>query len=573
MKLRGGILPDNLGRGFPVSIEAFGSSSISTQGKTNLAPIFEENAARGCAAMLLGHDPGNASRGACFNIGPSGEHKGHALTFGRTRGGKGVSSIIPALLTYAGSMVVIDPKGENAWITAARRRAMGHRTVILDPWNEVNRRFGEKIGVVETITRFNPFSALNPADQDFADDIAAIAEALIMQTGNDPHWPDSARELTAGLIAAEIQDKGNRASARSIRKLLTAPIDVLRCAIDIIMQEFPGSVAANKLSSFAEADSNTKEIGSVRSTARTQTAFLDSNRLLESMETDDEPFNLGDLATSKVTLYLVLPVDRLRTHGRWLRLILTLAIRAISKAKDSPKFPVTFILDELGTISPGSGLSMVEQSYGLMAGLGIRIWAFLQDLPQLQRDYRHSWETFISNSSVIQLLNVADNTTAKYFSDYLGNSTINAKNGSWSLREKRHNPGTSFEQEWLDQATRNCMERGYVHGTWEQARSEVWQHATGKKGMHTSTKITTLVDNVKKHLQERGQSELGKKEWTEDTQLMSRPVMFPWEIVNADPTNCILIMPGLYNLQLKRFIYYSDPHLSKWARRDPNRAS
>src|ERR1022692_1624000 len=67
----------------------------------------------------------------------------HMLTIAPTRSGKGVSLIIPNLLNYAGAVLVIDPKGENAWITAAfRRKILGQKTFIVDPWGEVNRRYG-----------------------------------------------------------------------------------------------------------------------------------------------------------------------------------------------------------------------------------------------------------------------------------------------------------------------------------------------------------------------------------------------------------------------------------------------
>ena len=64
--------------------------------------------------------------------------KRHCLSVAPTRSGKGVSLIIPNLLQYRGSSIVIDPKGENAWITAPARRAMGQKVFILDPWGAVN---------------------------------------------------------------------------------------------------------------------------------------------------------------------------------------------------------------------------------------------------------------------------------------------------------------------------------------------------------------------------------------------------------------------------------------------------
>jgi type IV secretion system protein VirD4 len=74
-----------------------------------------------------------------------GRVKRHLLSVAPTRSGKGVSLIIPNLLNYMGSIIVIDPKGENAYLTAKRRRELGQKTYILDPWGEVNRRYGKNI--------------------------------------------------------------------------------------------------------------------------------------------------------------------------------------------------------------------------------------------------------------------------------------------------------------------------------------------------------------------------------------------------------------------------------------------
>lgn len=69
-------------------------------------------------------------------VDPAALHYGgdrHLLTVAPTRAGKGVSAIIPNLLTYEGSATVIDPKGENALITGAQRVAMGQTVMLLDP--------------------------------------------------------------------------------------------------------------------------------------------------------------------------------------------------------------------------------------------------------------------------------------------------------------------------------------------------------------------------------------------------------------------------------------------------------
>ncbi|EAQ46901.1 hypothetical protein MED193_16949 [Roseobacter sp. MED193] len=86
----------------------------------------------------------------------------HCLTVAPTRSGKGTTQIIPNLLTYKGSTVIIDPKGENAKITAAARMAMGQDVQIVDPWNIAN---------VEGFDAacFNPLDWLKPGDVDITE--------------------------------------------------------------------------------------------------------------------------------------------------------------------------------------------------------------------------------------------------------------------------------------------------------------------------------------------------------------------------------------------------------------------
>jgi type IV secretion system protein VirD4 len=384
----------------------------------------------------------------------------HLISIAPTRSGKGVSLIVPNLLVYGGSVLVVDPKGENAWITAAHRRdALGQKTVIVDPWGEVNRRYGSMAGESETIARFNPLSILDPGSDEYVDDLAYLADAVIIsQSSRDPHWDDSARELVAGLIAFVVESPQYRDSASLglVRALLSLPGPQLRVAIRDAQNLEPGSIARAKLARF-EAETN--EIDSVMSTARTQTGFLDSEVLTRNMETSD--FSFEELCGGNISVYLVLPPDKLETYARWLRLMVSIAIRAVSRGcatrslsvslpsqvlgqpgarglggsksldiqrpQNSVGLPVLFILDEFGTIGK---LNAVAQAYGLMAGLGMIMWAFAQDLNQLKRDYPDHWETFIGNSQAMTCFGVMDNFTADYISKMLGTATVQQVNVS-----------------------------------------------------------------------------------------------------------------------------------------------
>ena len=86
----------------------------------------------------------------------------HICLVSGTRGGKGTSVIVNSLCFWPGSAVVVDPKGENATVTAARRgrgnkycTGLGQAVHVLDPFmaSHVDESYRSS---------FNPFDALDP---------------------------------------------------------------------------------------------------------------------------------------------------------------------------------------------------------------------------------------------------------------------------------------------------------------------------------------------------------------------------------------------------------------------------
>ena len=108
------------------SIYGNASLSQSVAGPKNASTIYSPN---GSNSVPLGLDPNSRNRILHWDLTAK---RGHSLCFSSTGGGKNTNLITPALLTYAGNCFCLDPKGENAWITADRRRQLGQRVIILD---------------------------------------------------------------------------------------------------------------------------------------------------------------------------------------------------------------------------------------------------------------------------------------------------------------------------------------------------------------------------------------------------------------------------------------------------------
>lgn len=338
----------------------------------------------------------------------------HLLTVAPTRSGKGVSAIIPNLLTYPGSALVVDPKGENARITAEARAKLGHAIRIMDPWGLV----ADDLGMMPA--SLNPMDWLDPDDPDLIENGMILADALVLKSsGDSKFWDEEAKAMLMGLIlyVATDEDEQERRTLARVRDLLTLSGKDIKLLFERMSTSPIDAVATSGNRALQKDD---KTLANVLASAQAHTHFLDSPRMRRSLETGD--FDFASLKDQKITIYLVLPADRLETFGRWLRLLIQQAITENARnIEHKPAAPILFMLDELPALG---SLTMVEQAYGLMAGFGMQLWGIVQDISQLERIYGNGWQTFIANSGVVQYFGSRDEATASYFSKLAGVTTL-----------------------------------------------------------------------------------------------------------------------------------------------------
>lgn len=342
----------------------------------------------------------------------------HIITVAGSRAGKGVSAIIPNLLQYPGSVLVIDPKGENARHTKNRRAngspavksGLGQDVFVLDPFGVSGH----------PTSSFNPLSMVDPDADTAVDDAALIAEALVIQEhGPGQHFSSAARNLLRGLILYVcVAERPEHRNLVRVRELLTLDAENFKLLLaDMKARSNCNGVIRRAANSMAAKSDN--ERSGVISTAIEQTDFLDSPPLARCLAGSD--FALADLKRKPTTVYLCLPAGRMATHSRWLRIIINLAVEAMEREPAQPKHPVLFIMDEFAVLDH---LSSIEKAAGQIAGFGVKLWPILQDLTQLKSIYKERWETFLGNAGLMQFFGNNDLTTLQYLSQMLGKSTI-----------------------------------------------------------------------------------------------------------------------------------------------------
>ena len=402
-------------------IKLWGRRPSDSHGSARFATKKERAAFEGSDGLLIGRD---LATGKLLRYdGPA-----HLLTLAPPRAGKGVGTVIPNLLLAERSVLVIDPKGENAKIAGEARKRFG-AVHILDPFGVTGM----------PASAYNPLGRVAVESLDLGEDAASLAEALVMDPPgqqSDAHWNEEAKALLSGLIMfAVAHEDEDRKTLATVREYLTLPPEKFRALLEL-MQDSPaaGGLIARAANRFL--GKSDREAASVMSSTQRHTHFLDSPRIVAATARSD--FQFSALRHDLTSIFLVLPPNRLDAYSRWLRLLVAQALQDIARDAEASqagsqrlKQPALFLLDEFAALGR---LEAVERAMGLMAGYGLQLWPILQDMSQLKDLYGARANTFVANAGVLQTFGVNDFETAKWLSQMIGRETT-------GYQTESHKPG------------------------------------------------------------------------------------------------------------------------------------
>lgn len=411
-----------------------------------------------------GYEAGDFWFGRTLSGKPFGWHEDlNLLTCAGPRAGKGVGSVIPNLLMFPGSTVVIDPKGELASITARHRRdKLGQNVVVLDP-----------AGVADVPTEmrghFNPLGQLDERDRGVVAAAQSIASGIVVPNpqAKDPFWDQTALSFIQAVVLYMLHFYAPE--DRTLMKLReTASVgdwqlyqDFLRHmregedgdpdyqappnkAFDLMLSEMAdsdafGGLLREEAAKILQMGENTR--GNVLGGLRTHLDFLRDPQLWPALEPNEEnpaTFNLADLRKQDefTTVYLCLPVDMMYQQGRWMRLLVMQITQYIQRTgvnfdKESD-WPVLMMIDEFFQLGP---LPSIENTLTYAPGMGLRLWLIVQDIGQLKKNYPDSWETILGACGIKQFFGINDLPTAKYLSELMGEEEIDVPSVTMSQNE------------------------------------------------------------------------------------------------------------------------------------------
>ncbi|MEI9413122.1 conjugal transfer protein TraG [Mesorhizobium salmacidum] len=336
----------------------------------------------------------------------------HVLCFAPTRSGKGVGLVVPSLLTWPGSAIVHDIKGENWELTAGWRARFG-RVLLFDPTNAAS-------------TAYNPLVEVRRGAWEVRD-VQNVADVLVDPEGSldrRNHWEKTSHALLVGAILHVLYAEKDKTLA-GVAKFLSDPQRPIETTLRTMMltkhlgDAGPHPVVASAARELLNKSEN--ERSGVLSTAM---SFLGLYRdPVVAQVTSRCDWRIADLvATAQpTTLYLVVPPSDISRTKPLVRLILNQIGRRLTEdlhAKDR-RHRLLLMLDEFPALGR---LDFFESALAFMAGYGIKSFLISQSLNQIEKAYGPN-NSILDNCHVRVSFATNDERTAKRVSDSLGTAT------------------------------------------------------------------------------------------------------------------------------------------------------
>ena len=262
----------------------------------------------------------------------------------------------------------------------------------------------------------NPFDLLKRSDDLAAEDAAVIARLAVqgLALPRDPFWDERAETLISGLILHVADAAGpDRNHLGEVRRLVELP-DKQQDRLAVELRQ-PGDPDRGAAASILEMQASNTRAG-ILSTAASHLSFMRGAMATRSLA--DSTIRLDDVARGKpLTIYLVVPPDRLVSHAKLLRLWLGTLMTVLARRRRIPEKPTLLIVDEAAQLGP---MDELRAAVTLMRGFGVKVWSFWQDASQLTRTYPVDWPSFLSNASTLQLFGAGAAPLTSEIDGFLG---------------------------------------------------------------------------------------------------------------------------------------------------------
>jgi type IV secretion system protein VirD4 len=296
--------------------------------------------------------------------------------------GKTSSAIIPGLLSYDGPLFALDVRAELLAVTIRYRSlVMRRKSIIIDPFGVTTSPDFARVIPSHLLKRqnINPFDWI-PEDKKSRDRmINAFASSFVINEGGyAKHFDENAKILIRGYIDYLMNlNKPERTLSNLYRLMTENTEDADLTFKNMTLQEGRAKVAANQIMRVGP-----DERGSILSTSYRQIDWMGDSNIQEALS--HSSFDLREFLQGNMDIFVVLPEDQIKEHGRLFRMILSLLMGMIVQANPSelPGKKMLFLLEELAQLGYCPD---VEQCIEILRARGVVVWTVFQTLSQIEQ--------------------------------------------------------------------------------------------------------------------------------------------------------------------------------------------
>ncbi len=357
------------------------------------------------------------------------KHSGpeHVLCYAPTRSGKGVSLVIPTLLSWTQSAVITDLKGELWALTSGWRKLHAKNKVLrFDPASISS-------------SHWNPLDEIQIGSGMEVADVQNLTTLIVDPDGKglQTHWQKTSQALLVGVILHVLyksQREGTPATLSTVDAMLSDPDrDIRELWMEMAMQDYLDGKSHPVIAASARdmLDRPEEEAGSVLSTAKSYLSLYRDPIVANNISTSD--FTIRDLMHHEhpVSLYIVShPNDKSRLRPL-IRILINMIVRKLADRitfKDGQpaahyKHKLLLMLDEFPSLGK---LEIFQESLAFIAGYGMKAYLICQDLNQLKsRETGYGHDEAITSNCHIQTAFAPNRIeTAEHLSKLTGQTTV-----------------------------------------------------------------------------------------------------------------------------------------------------
>ncbi|MDR6673597.1 type IV secretory system conjugative DNA transfer family protein [Xanthomonas sp. 1678] len=345
-----------------------------------------------------------------------------------TRSGKGVGVVIPNLLEYQESVVVLDIKQENFDLTSGWRASQGQEVFLFNPFAEDRRTH-----------RWNPLSYVSDDPAFRVSDLMSIA-AMLYPDGSDDQkfWVSQARNAFMAFalyLFENWDDERNIGFPGGLGTPTLGAIYRLSSGDGSDLKKYLKSLSerrflsSNAKSAFSNMLSQAEEtFASILGTLKEPlNAWI--NPVLDAA-TSDNDFLLTDLRKKKMTIYIGIQPNKLAESRLIINLffsqIINLNTKELPKSNPALKYQCLLLMDEFTAIGK---VDIIASAVSYMAGYNVRLLPIIQSMAQLDATYgKDVSRTIITNHALQILYAPREQQDANDYSEMLGYTTFRKQN-------------------------------------------------------------------------------------------------------------------------------------------------